>query len=123
MIRLLAVHVQRRSLLLRQRGKIGRFAIEFALLIMKRMHGEKRLPLARIAHKSLEICEQSGLKQKNRSATPTNSSAFSKEISKLGCIQIQISNFAIKQTRMRLFNSLLTRIDRIDFSKRGIDAG
>ncbi len=31
--------------------------------------------------------------------------------------------FAIKQTRKRLFNSLLTRINRADFSKRVIPAG
>src|SRR5260221_2274011 len=84
---LLAIHVQRRSMSLSQRGEISRFAIEFALLIMKRMHGEERLPLARITPKSLEI-----------------------------------SNLAIKQTRKLLFNSLLTHIDRIDFSKRVIYA-
>jgi hypothetical protein len=42
---------------------------------------------------------------------------------KTGCIQVQISNLAIKQARKRLFNSLLTRIDRVDFSKRVIYAG
>jgi hypothetical protein len=42
---------------------------------------------------------------------------------KTQCIQIQTSSLALKQTRKRLFKSLLTRIDRMNFSKLVIYAG
>ena len=45
-------------------------------------------PLAWIAHKSLEICERSRLKQQNLPATPDNSAAFWEEgILKTVCLE------------------------------------
>jgi hypothetical protein len=39
------------------------------------------------------------------------------------CTQTHASNIAVKWTRKRLFNSILTRIERVDFSMRVIYAG
>jgi hypothetical protein len=34
------------------------------------------------------------------------------------CTQTHTSNLAVKWTRKRLFKSILTRIERVDFTKR-----
>ena len=70
---------------------------------------EKQKCLACIAHKSLEICERCRLRQQHPPATPDNAAASGKKNLKTVCFPSFILNHALKQTRRRLFKSLLAR--------------